>query len=375
MFLTSRIGIDVGVVGLLVAVNAFLGMLGAMIGGKLIDTIGRKPILLIFRTISGVGYVLCAFTRDPLIITAVLMFAGFFGGFSQPVYTTIITDLTEGEQRKGAFSLNYLAINIGFSVGPLLAGFLYENYLEWLFLGDALTIFISVILVMVFVPETKPSKEVITKSGSNESEEEGGLLAALWSRPELVVFSLIIVIFFIAFAQTKMGLPLQVESVFSEGGAKIFGSLMAVNAILCTLLTVFITSAVRNLKASLTIAIGGLFYAVGFGMLFVANSFFGFVISTAIWTVGEILIAVNTGVYIADHTPITHRGRFNSVFPMIRRLGFFGGPIIAGYVIKFTDIRNLWLLIGALSFLGALMMYKLYRLDREKNKEKVAQTA
>lgn len=365
LFLTYKIGLSVSVVGIIVAINSALGMLGSMIGGKLIDTIGRKKILMIFRTASGIGYIMCAFVKMPVIITSILMLSSFLGGFSQPVYSTIITDLTEGEERKAAFSLEYMAMNIGFSVGPLLAGFLYENYLTWLFLGDAITTFISVFLILIFVPETMPTKKELEKLKERtfESAEEGSLLSALIKRPVLLIFSLIMVIYFIVFSQFNFGLSLQVGDIFNARGAKIFGMLMTVNAVLCSTVTIFITSAIKNIKASLCIAIGGLLYAFGFGMIFFIDKFYMFIISTVIWTIGEIMVSTNTSVYIAEHTPITHRGRFNSVFPIIRRLGFMAGPIMAGAYVKHSNIKNLWLLIGVLSLVASLMMYILYTRD------------
>jgi MFS family permease len=370
MFLTYRIGISIGVVGIIVAVNAGLGLIGTMIGGHLIDSIGRKKVLVVFGVAAGIGYGLCAFINDPIIITGILMVSSFVGGFSHPVYGTITTDLTEGKQRSAAFSLNYMALNIGFSVGPLLAGFLYENYLMWFFLGDAITTFISIALVFVFVPETKPTKVEIEKSKTEafESAEEGSLLKALIKRPTLLIFSFIIVIYFIVFSQFTFGLSIQVGDIFKKNGATIFGSLMTVNAVMCSVLTVFITSATKNIKAALCIAIGGLLYALGFGMMFFIDSYYMFIISTATWTVGEILVATNTSVYIANHTPITHRGRFNSVFPIIRKLGFMIGPMMAGFYVKYTNIRNLWVLVAGLALIGSLMMYKLYTVDKIKVK-------
>lgn len=370
MFLTYRIGISIGVVGIIVAVNAGLGLIGTMIGGYLIDSIGRKKVLVVFGVAAGIGYGLCAFINDPIIITGILMVSSFVGGFSHPVYGTITTDLTEGKQRSAAFSLNYMALNIGFSVGPLLAGFLYENYLMWFFLGDAITTFISIALVFVFVPETKPTKVEMEKSKTEtfESAEEGSLLKALIKRPTLLIFSFIIVIYFIVFSQFTFGLSIQVGDIFKSNGATIFGSLMTVNAVMCSVLTVFITSATKNIKAALCIAIGGLLYALGFGMMFFIDSYYMFIISTATWTVGEILVATNTSVYIANHTPITHRGRFNSVFPIIRKLGFMIGPMMAGFYVKHTNIRNLWVLVATLALIGSLMMYKLYNVDKVKGK-------
>lgn len=366
MFLTNKIGINIGVVGSIVAVNAALGMIGAMIGGKLTDKIGRKKILVIFRTTAGIGYALCAFINDPITITAILMISSFAFGFSQPIFSTIITDLTEGEQRKSAFSLEYMAINIGYSVGPLLAGFLYKNYLMWFFLGDAITTFISVVLVAMFVPETMPDKHK-TRTETFESAEEGSLLTALIKRPTLLMFSFIIVIYFIVFSQFNFGLSLQIVDVFGDNGSAIFGSLMTVNAVMCSIFTVIVTSLTKNVKSSFSISIGGLLYAVGFGMIFFINTYYMFIISTVIWTIGEIIVATNTSVYIANHTPITHRGRFNSIFPIIRKLGFIIGPMFAGIYVKHTGIRYLWILVGILSLFGSLLMYRLYILDNKKS--------
>jgi MFS family permease len=377
MFLTYRIGISIGIVGIIVAVNAGLGLIGTMIGGKLIDSIGRKKVLVVFGVAAGIGYALCAFISNPIIVTSILMISSFVGGFSHPVYGTITTDLTEGEQRSAAFSLNYMALNIGFSVGPLLAGFLYKNYLMWFFLGDAITTFISIALVSIFVPETKPIKEEMekTKVKTYESAEEGSLLDALFKRPTLLIFSLIIVIYFIVFSQFTFGLSIQVGDIFKSNGATIFGSLMTVNAVMCSVLTIFITSATKNIKASLCIAIGGILYAVGFGMMFFIDAYYMFIVSTAIWTVGEILVATNTSVYIASHTPITHRGRFNSVFPIIRKLGFMIGPMLAGVYVKYANIRNLWALVAVLAVIGSLMMYKLYTLDKVEIESTQKETA
>lgn len=370
MFLTYSMGMNVGLVGIIVAINSFVGLVASAHGGKLIDVMGRKKIFIIFRTTSAIAIALCAFTRDPIVLTGLLILSNFLGGYSLPVYSTIITDITEGEQRKTAFSLQYMALNIGFSVGPLLAGFLYNNYLVWLFLGDAITTFASVILVAIFIPETMPKKEEIAKLKDNKLEkaEEGTLLQALIKRPTLLLFSFIIVIYFIVFSQFNFGLSLQIGDVFGDKSATIFGSLMAVNAVMCSIIPVFLTAVTGKLKASLSIAVGGILYAVGFGMMFFINSYFLFILSTMLWTMGEILIATNTNVYIADHTPASHRGRFNSIFPIIRKLGFMIGPIIAGVYVKYTNIRNLWLFIGGISIVGAIMMYKLYLMDN-KTKE------
>ncbi len=278
MFLTYSIGMNVGVVGLIVAINSFVGLIASAHGGKLIDVVGRKKIFIVFRITSAIAIALCAFTKNPIMLTTLLILSNFLGGYSLPVYSTIITDITEGEQRKTAFSLQYMALNIGFSVGPLLAAFLYNNYLTWLFLGDAITTFISVILVAVYIPETMPTKEEVSKLKVNKLEkaEEGTLIEALFKRPTLLLFSFIIVIYFIVFSQFNFGLSLQIGEVFGDKSATIFGSLMTVNAVMCSIIPMVLTAVTGKLKASLSISLGGILYAVGFGMMFFIHNYFLF---------------------------------------------------------------------------------------------------
>ena len=44
------------------------------------------------------------------------------------------------------------------------------------------------------------------------------------------------------------------------------------------------------------------------------------------------------------------------------------GPMMAGFYVKYTNIRNLWVLVAALALIGSLMMYKLYNVDKVKGK-------
>lgn len=72
-------------------------------------------------------------------------------------------------------------------------------------------------------------------------------------------------------------------------------------------------------------------------------------------------------MYIPDYTPISHRGRFNSIFPIIRKLGFTLGPFLIGIYIKFFSVKAVCPIIFVLSLLAAVFMYLLYRSENEKS--------
>lgn len=393
MYLTFARGMDAAQVGALVASNAGLGMLGAMIGGKLMDTYSRKSVLLIFRSLAAMAYVMCAFVDSLPAIIGLLLFSTFAGGFSEPVYQTIMTDVTPPESRKNAFSLHYIAINLGFSVATLLAGALFREHMNWLFLGDAVTTFLSIGLVMAFVPESHPLRTgrrglgrvdgqsrpeagstASVAHASGEAAETGGVFAALLKRPALLWFSFITFIYCLVFSQFNFGLSLTTGEAFGQNGAMIYATLITVNAVMCSVLTMFVTNALARFTPAFNLIIGGLLYLVGFGMLGFVNGMFWFVLSTVIWTIGEIVVTTNMSVYLTAHTPITHRGRFNAVFPVIRRMGFIIGPMACGLIARTSGPRMIWPFVAVCALIGSALMTGLHLREQRRRDAVSGQT-
>ncbi|MGH4122421.1 MAG: MDR family MFS transporter [Clostridium sp.] len=372
LFLTINLGLGAETVGLFLMMAAFSSIPGSLIGGKLADHIGRKKIIIIFQGLAALCLIPCAFLGKSLMIPYLLILSSFFGGAAQPPNSAMMADLTNTKNRKAAYSLLYLGINIGFSLGPLIAGFLYNHHLKILFLGDAATTILSLILVAVFVEETLPTKEnkedeVINEFyNENEKAQEGSLLSVLLKRPYLIAFATVSMIYSFMYSQFGFITPIQMRKLFSIDGPKLYGSIMAINGLVVVTMTTVIAALTKKLRPILNITLAGLFFSVGFGMLFLAKTFTVFVISTIVWTIGEILSATNSGVYIANHTPMSHRGRFNAVIPLITGTGFAVGPFMMGFFIRNRSINSAWLLVFFFGIFASACMYLLYLNEKRK---------
>jgi len=358
LLLTTRYGFSIQTAGWVVMTVSAVGLVGSMFGGKIADQFGRRKAFLLFSTLTAASMFVAGFAGKAEWVAFFLILRSFFGGISGPFINTIVTDVTKEDERTEAFSLMYIALNIGYAVGPLLAGLLFASYTKVLFFGDGATTLLSVLLVARFVPETKPTVEEV-----EESAEVLGEDLSLWQlmvqKPSFLWFCFWIMGLFFVFSQFNFGLPLQVESIFGLEGAKLYGGLMTINAVMCSVLTVFINSYLSRFSAATNIAMASLFYMVGFGMLGVVTSIAGFVLSTVLWTIGEIIIATNTNVYIANHAPVTHRGRFNAIFPVIRRVGFILGPPFAGWMSGLRGLEHVWLVNGFVALIIAMGMFRL----------------
>lgn len=370
MFLSNKIGLSNDIIGIFIMLNSFSTVPGSLIGGKISDTFGRKNVLVIFQGLAAVCYLPCAFLGKSIAIPYFLILSSFFNSIAQPAYGAMIADLTNTKNRNSAYSLLYLGNNLGFSIGPMIAGFLYIHYIKLMFIGNTIAVLISIFIIYIFIRETKPQDEN-EKETVNEYEkaEKGSLIKALLDRPLLLYFAFLSMIYSFVYAQYPFCIPLQIENLFSKANySVIYGKIMATNGITVILLTTIITKLTRKLSAIQNIALAGIFYGFGFGMLYFISSYQMFIVSTIIWTIGEILHTTNSGVYIANHTPMSHRGRFNAVIPLITGAGFSVGPAIMGIYIKNRRVIDAWPIAFAMAVAASILFYRLYIIENKKEK-------
>lgn len=367
LLLTDKIGLSTSEAGWFVTVSTTMFVPASMIGGYLSDRFNRKYTLCTLTLLQAASYLLCAFMEMSMTIPYLLLVASFFSNAAQPSSSAMTADLSDKSNRQGAFSLLYLGTNIGFSVGPVIAGFLYKNYLPLLFIGDAVTTIISVIVIIINVPETKPqySMETETESYDFERAEEGSVLSAVIKRPQILVFAVICMFMSFSFSQVHFTLPLYAKVVFGvDKGARIFGLLMSTNGIVVVLMTIFIIGYTKRFQASFNVALASVFWAVGLGMLYYVNSFGMMLVSTVLWTIGEILNATNIGVYIANNSPKSHRARFNSLYGIISGAGQAMGPVMMGSYLLSNPIKNVWAISFFIAMMCSFVMYCFNLLER-----------
>ncbi|MCE1195449.1 MFS transporter [bacterium] len=366
LYLTGRLGMSQSAAGNFMFVISIIYIPGNYIGGKIADKFGRKKLMVIAQLISAALYIPCGFAVFSNYVPWLILASVLFDGITDPARTAMMTDLTTPENRRTAFSLTYLGHNLGFAVGSLLAGFLFEHASSWLFWGNAIAVFAATAIVGAKVPETKPTQEQIDAtigSGSTEEAHRGTLVQALMSRPFLIVFTMITTWYGFVYAQHRFALPLQAKAFFGESGAAIFGTCMTLNAALVIFLSTPTMALTKKWKPINAVALAGVFYAFGFGMIGFSNNLVLLYASTILWTLGEIVNATNEGAYAANHTPISHRGRFQAVLPFIGGIGWTISAPVIGNLIDARGLGAVWPPVGAVAALAAGLLWILGRVE------------
>jgi len=179
LFLVKKLGLSYQDAGIAVMLTSLSTIPGSFAGGKIADHLGRKKSYAFFQLSAAVCLFSCAFLENPQIIIVLICMASFFNGAVRPIISAIITDVLPAEKRKMGFSLSYLGINLGVSLGPLVAGFLFNRYIPLVFIGDAVTSLIAVILVLTNIKETLPDYSDDKCLNTEERSEEGNVFSIL----------------------------------------------------------------------------------------------------------------------------------------------------------------------------------------------------
>ena len=369
IILTQNVGLSKQMTGFYISLSGLLYLPAAMMGGKLADTIGRKKVIMLFDGLAAGFYILAGLMEPTMSMIYVLMLAGASMITAGPAHDALIADLTTPETRNGAYALSYMGWNTGFAVGPVIGGMLYKNHLPLVFIGDALTALIALGLIAFFVPETilRTKEDIIDVNRRLEKREEGSILRVLLKRPILIFFGIIMIGYSFAYAQWSFMLPMQILQNFTSDGAKYFGYIAGFNGLVVMLFTPIVTKVAEGIKSMRRMVYGGLLYALGFGMMGVTHSLTFVFLWAFTFTLGEIILAISVTPFIVNHSPVSHRGRMNSVMPMMFGLGNTLGPVGMGYALTYVSMDTGWMLIGISTFIFSLLMLGLEKVEAKES--------
>ena len=361
LFLTINLSLSTEKVILYLMCIQSSQIVGALTGGRFADIFGRKIVLIGFQFAIAIFLFPCAFLGDSLLIPKILIFAGFFQGAIRPIYDAMAIDLSTPKNRKEMISFIYLGVNLGLGIGVLIAGFLFNHYIKLLFLGNVAVILIVCLFANLFILETLPYEIRLKKNRSVKKS----MLSLLMKKPIVLYFLLVSILFYLVHSQILFSLPIQINDIFGQAGPRYFGIVMSFNCFAVALMTMFITIISRKNRPILNVTFSGILFAIGFGMLYWVSQLNWLLVSTFIWTMGEILIQTNVRVYIANHSPVTHRGRFNSLVTISESVSRIIGPPVFGYIIIYLGIQQVWVFTFFISIIATVLMYFIYIFERD----------
>lgn len=354
LYLTKNQGITPSRAGVILTVYGIGALLSAPISGKLSDKFGPNAVIISSLAASGViFFVFPAFSGLSQILPVTLILA-FASEMFRPAGLAFISRYVAPEQRKPAFALSRLAINIGMSIGPAAGGFLATASFSYLFWVDGATSVAASAVFLIFALRMKPVARKTPVQVKHE-ESQQSMLSRAWRDRHMVYFLLSQLPAMLAFFQHLAALPLfLVEDLqFSEA---FYGTVFTINTVMIILLEVPLNLATNHWPFSRSLSLGALLFGVGFGALIFTHNVSGVIVTVIIWTFGEMILVPSAAAYVAHLSPAERQGEYMGLYTMGFGTAFMIGPWLGTTIMEMYGSTELWMVMGIFGIVSAILL-------------------
>ncbi|KKL22613.1 hypothetical protein LCGC14_2433700 [marine sediment metagenome] len=371
LYITAHFGVGMIEVGFLFLIFSAGNILGGIIGGALADKYGRRAILLFGLIASGMGSILMGLVNNLNTFYILAAFLGLVGNFGGPARQAMVADLLPKEKQAEGFGILRVAFNLSAMIGPILGGFLATRSYMSLFIADAVSSLITAIIVYAVIPETKPQIQ-------DEKPEESLMKTIIEYKEVLkdrvyVLFLLMSAITVLVYIQMISTLSIFLRDVhgFSAQG---FGLLLSMNAAIVVLFQFWVTRKISKYAPMRMLAVGTLFYMIGFGMYGFISATYMFFIAMVIITVGEMIVAPIGQATAAHFAPEDKRGRYMAIYGFHWAVPNLFGILAAGLVIEHIGPNWVWYLAGFLCLISIVGFCLLHGVTKDRLSRELGST-
>jgi MFS family permease len=364
LYITSRFKVGMTEAGIILGIFSIFGLLGGMIGGALTDRLGRRKLILFGLVFSALSTLTLGFVSKFAMLYPLVMVIGLLGDIASPAHGAMIADILPEEQRQEGFGILRVVGNLAWIIGPTIGGFVASRSFFALFVTDAVISCTVAVLFYMLMPETKPQ-------GSAEQARESTL-------ETFAGYSLVLRNFaYMAFLIAAMLMSVVYQQMYNSLSVYLrdnhgiqpqgYGFLLTTSAITVILFQFGVTRLIKRRPPFLMMALGTVFYMLGFGMFGFVSLYGLFALAIVIITAGEMIVVPTSQALVANFAPADMRGRYMAIFGLSWGIPAAIGPGAAGIILDNYNPNLLWYIGGALCAISALSFYALHlRLGAQK---------
>ena len=348
MYATQKLHYTIVEAGFLMALFGAGSIVGAYIGGRITDAIGFYKVQLFALLGGGIMFIVLGYLQHYVILCAGTFTLSMINESFRPANSTAIAYYSRPENRTRSYSLNRLAINLGWAFGGALGGFLASYNYHLLFWVDGLTNISAAILLLFILPVPHDLKATLQH---NKTHADSG--SSAYKDKQYLFFIFLTVLFAFCFFQMFTILPvyLKLHRGLSE---KLIGLLMAINGLLIAFVEMVIVYKLEAKNQPLRfIKYGVWLVGASYGVynLF-AGQFTLALISIFIITAGEMLSMPFMNTYWISRSSDHNRGQYAALYTMGWGTAQIAAPSIGGFIAGNYSYNLLWWIVFAITIIA-----------------------
>ena len=362
MYMTQHMKVGIGKAAVVMSLFGAGSVAGSLLGGKITDKIGFYYVQMFTLIGGGIMFIVLGQMTSYTSICVASFFLSMINEAFRPANTVAVAHYSTEQNRTRSYSLNRLAINLGWAVGGALGGFVAGYNYQLLFWVDGFTnIGAGILLYNVLSPSRNAAtKQVHTK--------ELTPAASVYKDRIYLFFVLLQIVFAICFFQLFTILPVffKEEWHLSE---PFIGFTMALNGLLIAVIEMVLVYRLEGRRPYLHfISAGVLLIGVSYAML---NGSAVYAVSLAILssiviTIGEMLSMPFMNSFWIRRTTNSNRGQYAGLYTMAWSMAQVVGPLTSGQVAEKYGYDVLWWATGGICLLLSIIYWLLQKFAANK---------
>ncbi len=337
LFLVEKRGFTTTQAGQTLALYGLAAMAASWYGGRLCDRFGSIRIMKGSLLGMGLAFLVLGHLHGRLAISAMVVALSLVGEVFRPANLSALAAASGPAERARSFALLRLAVNAGMSVGPTVGGLLAAIDYSWLFVVDGVTSILAAGLLFVAFPgrlDAAPAAPSAARIRAGSPFRD---------RPVLAILALMFVLNIVTF-QIVGTFPLSLRDLYGFSKAWI-GVTLAANTVIIILFEMVLIHSLERRDPLKVAGFGAFLLCGGLALLpFGTGLGFGYVlVSTAIWTMGEMLTFPLLTTAVADRAPEATRGAYMGLLNFSIAASFVVAPLVGTWVYQNLGPRTLWL--------------------------------
>jgi predicted MFS family arabinose efflux permease len=342
-------GYSIGQAGLVMGIFGLGAICGGFMGGRLTDLLGFHRVQLVTLTGGGILFMVLGQMKSyPLICLCTFLLSVVNEAF-RPANSTAIAHYCKEENRTRSYSLNRLAINLGWAVGGAIGGILASINYHLLFWVDGITNILAAILLRYFLADVSAPAPIHREATADK------LAGSPYQDKVYLKFIGCTILFAACFFQVFTILPVYYKRTLHLPEYMI-GLLMTFNGLIITLFEMVLVFKLEGKRKNLFYIFNGTcLVALSFLLLNILplSTFFAFACMLLV-TIGEIIAMPFMNSFWIARTAKANRGQYAGLYTIAWSTAQALGPSGGSQVVEHFGFRTLWWSIGGVCLLSAL---------------------
>jgi len=341
-YLKEDLDFTYGEVGWVMVFFGIGSMIGSWLGGKLTDKIGFYKVMIWSLLITGFLFIGLQCVKTFWAFCMSMLFIMSIADMFRPAIFVSLNTYSKIENRTRSLTLIRLAINLGFVVGPTVAGIIIiSSGYDMLFWIDGLTCILAILLFKYLVKE----KESISKEPQKEAKSQNTSISIFKDKAYWIFLSIVFLMGMIFF-QLFTTMPLYHKEQYNLTEFHT-GLLFFLNGLMIVILEMPMVHWIEQkiVDEAKLILISSILMALSFFILLFDTWAGILVVGMILITIGEMIGFPYTNAFALKRAKSGNEGRYMALYTMSFSMAHIVSPklgldIIAkyGYNVNFIVI-------------------------------------